>query len=67
MIQEERNANVPTQLIDPDDLNKDKEVESTDEKTDGIKEFSGCGAVAGYTGPLGINPDALGRKKNKRK
>lgn len=31
------------------------------------QEFSAAGAVAGYTGPLGVDPDKLGRKKNSKK
>lgn len=40
----------------------DKELNKEDSD---INEFSGVGSIAGYTGPLGVNPDDLGRKKNK--
>lgn len=43
-----------------------KDDEPVDEEND-INEFSGVGSIVGYSGPLGINPDALGRKKNKDK
>lgn len=34
---------------------------------DELTEFSGAGAVGGYSLPLGMNPDDAGRKKNKTK
>jgi hypothetical protein len=59
-IGESRNANVPTQLIEPDS------VDDNDKRNlDQVDEFSG--AVAGYTAPLGMSPDKLGRKKNKKR
>lgn len=64
VIGESRNANVPTQLIEPDS------VDDNDKRNlDQVDEFSGVGAVAvaGYTAPLGISPDKLGRKKNKKR
>ena len=63
LVLENPNARVPTQLLDPDD------VESQGEDDEELDEFSaaGGGAVAGYTGALGVNPDKLGRKKNKPK
>lgn len=61
-IGESRNANVPTQLIEPDS------VDDNDKRNlDQVDEFSGAGAVAGYTAPLGMSPDKLGRKKNKKR
>jgi len=61
-IDESRNANVPTQLIEPDS------VDDNDKRNlDQVDEFSGVGAVAGYTAPLGMSPDKLGRKKNKKR
>lgn len=73
MIEDDRNANVPNQLLTADALEDefgDEERVYHDEQTDeesGIQEFSGVGsgAIAGYTAPLGIDPDRLGRKKNK--
>lgn len=38
-----------------------------EELDDSLEEFSGVGAIAGYTGPLGMDPDKLGRKKLKQK
>jgi len=60
-IRESDLARVPNQLISPDE---------TDKKDDGkeandVNEFSGVGGIAGYTGPLGLDPDKMGRKKNK--
>ena len=61
-IGESRNANVPTQLIEPDS------VDDNDKRNlDQVDEFSGAGAVAGYIAPLGMSPDKLGRKKNKKR
>jgi hypothetical protein len=60
LIEETELARVPTQLLSPDEENGS--VDNDDDE--GIEEFSGAGAIAGYTGPLGIDPDALGRKKN---
>ena len=55
-------ARVPNQLMSPDvgDTNDDEADES-------VNEFSGVGAIAGYSAPLGMDPDLLGRKKNKSK
>lgn len=63
-------ARVPTQLLDPDEDGKaagDADDCGCGDKDDELDEFSavGAGAIAGYTGPMGINPDRLGRKKNK--
>ncbi len=57
-------ARVPNQLLEPD-----QEVENgkEDEDVEEVNEFSGVGAAAGYSGPLGANPDDLGRQKNSRK
>ncbi len=66
-------ARVPNQLISPkeekgnrDDENYGEEVE---EDAINVNEFSSCagGNIMGYSGPLGIDPDKLGRKKNKRR
>ena len=60
LVLETRNARVPTQLLDPEG----SEEEGKDEVED-VNEFSGVGAVAGYTAPLGMSPDDLGRKKSR--
>ena len=52
-------ARVPNQLV-PDSV----ETEKQDEGHEDINEFSGVGAIAGYTAPLGMDPDKLGRRKN---
>jgi hypothetical protein len=56
-------ARVPQQLLSPTDSDEDKDDEGTEE----VNEFSGCGSVAGYVAPLGMDPDKLGRKKNKKR
>jgi hypothetical protein len=63
-LEEKRLARVPQQLISP---NKDNEETDEVEEAENVNEFSGVGAVAGYSAPLGMNPDKLGRKKNKTK
>jgi hypothetical protein len=63
-LEETRLARVPQQLISP---NKDNEETDEVEEAENVNEFSGVGAVAGYSAPLGMNPDKLGRKKNKTK
>jgi hypothetical protein len=61
VLESDRSAHVPNQLVDDDDT----ESEGDDkEEAHGVTEFSGVGAIAGYTGPLGIDPGSMGRKKN---
>ena len=62
-IAEAKLARVPNQLIEPDQAGA-VEDEGTEEN---VNEFSGCGAIAGYSAPLGMDPDKLGRKKNVRR
>ncbi len=59
-------ARVPNQLSSPEkkEGGRGNEEEGTDEN---VNEFSGVGAIAGYSAPLGMDPDRLGRKKNSRK
>jgi hypothetical protein len=64
VVAEVKLARVPNQLIAPDEK---EESGNEDEAVENVNEFSGVGAIAGYSGPLGINPDKLGRKKNSRK
>lgn len=63
-VAEAKLARVPNQLISPDEK---EESGNEDETVENVNEFSGVGAIAGYSGPLGVNPDKLGRKKNSRK
>lgn len=65
ILVENPDARVPTQLLSPDEVKGDKEGKDHDVENQGIEEFSGAGAIAGYTLPLGMNPDAAGRRKNK--
>lgn len=53
-------ARVPNQLLSPDEASKEEPEEN-------VQEFSsvGGGAVMGYTLPLGMDPDAAGRQKNR--
>lgn len=62
-VAEAKEARVPNQLVEPDSDDAKDEV-SADEQ---VYEFSGVGSIAGYTAPLGMDPDKLGRKKNSRK
>lgn len=54
-------------LIIDESLEIDKNQENESLEDEALDEFSGVGAIAGYTGPLGIDPDKLGRKKLKQK
>jgi hypothetical protein len=56
-------ARVPNQLLSPDESPKS----DSNEIEDNVQEFSsvGGGAVMGYSLPLGMNPDAAGRQKNR--
>jgi hypothetical protein len=54
-------ARVPQQLM-PNSESGDKDKDNEEEN---VQEFSGAGAVAGFTAPLGMSADSLGRKKNK--
>ena len=60
-VKEAKLARVPNQLVEPDS------ERDADEGEESVQEFSGVGAIAGYSGPLGMDPDKLGRKKNARK
>ena len=62
LVLEVGNARVPTQLLDPSD--EDDGKNDKDEVED-VNEFSGVGAISGYTAPLGMSPDDLGRKKDR--
>lgn len=62
-VAEAKLARVPNQLMEPEK----EESGNEDEAVENVNEFSGVGAIAGYGGPLGMDPDRLGRKKNSRK
>lgn len=51
---------VPNQLIDAD------EIETQGNEED-VNEFSGCGAIAGFSAPLGMSSADLQPKKTKRR
>lgn len=55
-------ARVPQQLVTPDSTDSGQDEAAAEN----VNEFSGVGAIAGYTAPLGMSPDRLGRKKNRR-
>ena len=62
-------ARVPNQLVSTSDHEGER-----NEDTEDVNEFAACGAgggntlgsgnIVGYSAPLGMNPDKLGRKKN---
>jgi len=52
-------ARVPQQLMSPTDSE-----EGSEDEAENVQEFSGVGAIMGYSAPLGMDPDKLGRKKN---
>lgn len=52
-------ARVPQQLLSPTDSE-----EGSQDEVENVQEFSGVGAIMGYSAPLGMDPDKLGRKKN---
>lgn len=58
-LREARLARVPQQLM-PLSTESGTEEDGNEEN---VQEFSG--AIAGYTAPLGMSPDRLGRKKNR--
>ncbi len=55
-------ARVPTQLMPPKDNGEVKKDDELDDENE-LDEFSGCGAVAGFTAPLGMDSDPSKRKK----
>jgi hypothetical protein len=59
VLESAKDARVPNQLVG----NEESESDKKDKKQD-VDEFSGVGAIAGFTGPLGMNPDDMGRNKN---
>lgn len=57
-------ARVPQQLLSPD---QETDNRDEDEGEEDVNEFSGVGSIVGYSVPLGMDPDRLGRQKNRRK
>jgi len=64
VVSETHMARVPDQLVS-DDGTGQKRDQGDEESGEEMDEFCGVGAVVGYTGPLGADPDTLGRKKNR--
>ena len=62
---EARQARVPNQLISPDDVN-DEEGEGL-EPVEQVQEYNTTANIMGYSAPLGMNPNMLGRLKNRGK
>lgn len=62
---EARQARVPNQLISPDDVN-DEEGDDL-EKVEQVQEYNTTANIMGYSAPLGMNPNKLGRLKNRSK
>ena len=56
MLDEAKLARVPQQLVNDEELEKEKNTEKEEKKVD---EFSSAGAIYGYTAPLG----SLGTKR----
>jgi hypothetical protein len=61
IMQEARDARVPQQLLAPEDSEKGSEKD----EVENVVEFSGVGAIAGYTAPLGMSPGKKKRTRNK--
>jgi len=66
-VDEARDARVPQQLVTADSEKNSGKNDDSQEADQDVNEFSGVGSIAGYSAPLGMDPDRLGRKKNKRK
>jgi hypothetical protein len=74
-------ARTPQQLLSPDDSGVEDTAGGSDEGCTGsvegeVDESSGCASAlggtgtagfGGYTAPLGMSPDKLGRKKNRKR
>ena len=71
-IMEENSLPTTSQLITPNDANKAELPLDDLENESDLKEFSGTGAIAGFSLPLGMSPDqpvpgSKTRKKNKKR
>ena len=70
-IMEENSLPTASQLISPDEDESSPDHEGDLENECGLEEFSGAGAIAGFSLPLGMSPDqsisgSKTRKKNKK-
>lgn len=65
-LAETADARVPNQLIAPGEDEENGSSEEDSGETLEVNEFCGVGSVAGFSAPLGMDPDKLGRKKNSR-
>lgn len=59
-------ARVPTQLLPPEG-NKENKRDEEEENEEEVSEFSGVGAIAGYTLPLGMQPCVMRDKKKRHR
>ena len=69
---EDPQARVPNQLLNPKTLAKKRKEKSNNrkkkkQKEQDVNEFSGVGAIAGYTAPLGASSDDMGAEHGKKK
>lgn len=62
MVMEDVTRPAPNQLLSPEQADEDSGKEEAGE----IDEFSGVGAIAGYTAPLGTN-SSRGKSDRERK
>ena len=61
MMLETRLARVPQQLVSPD--GEQSGTTDDNEEAEDVKEFSGAGAAAGFTLPLGMSPTSIDSQK----
>jgi hypothetical protein len=72
LVIEGQSARVPNQLISPEEASTE-DSGSEDEwdvgQENSVEEFSGAGAIAGFTLPLGMSPGDVnvGSRRNKKK
>jgi len=71
-IMEENSLPTASQLVSPDNGEKKMDKDKDSEEDEELDEFSGVGAIAGFSLPLGMSPDlpvpgSKSRKKSKRK
>jgi len=69
-IMEENSLPTASQLVSPD--NGEKKMDKDSEEDEELDEFSGAGAIAGFSLPLGMSPDlpvpgSRSRKKSKKR
>ena len=65
LVENDKQARVPNQLVNLDDDEKDKKESDEDD----MNEFSavGGGAIVGYAAPLGATSEDMGVKGGRRK